>query len=264
MNKIRINELARELEVKAHEIIDRLPELGVTEKKTHSSSIDEDVAIKLRRLLGLHVPTEDAEPESRAVATPHEQPAAAVEQVLRAGGCAERPAWARFRPSKRRLPNRLSRRLCRIDRRAARRILSVRHWRAARRRPFSPHRPRRRLHLRLPPPPRTRRPTPRTRAHAPRGGDCARSSDAARGPAGSAAAARPGPIRTAPADAGGRQRTALSVGADFQQARRGRASTYRAIVGSQSRRTRVPGAPIAVRAQTARPGRSPGSPPRVP
>src|SRR5436305_13085396 len=52
MKKIRINELARELEVKAHEILDRLPELGVTEKKTHSSSIDEDVAIKLKRLYG--------------------------------------------------------------------------------------------------------------------------------------------------------------------------------------------------------------------
>src|SRR5450759_4923383 len=48
MNKIRINELAVELKVKAHEILDRLPELGVMEKKTHSSSIDEDVAIKLR------------------------------------------------------------------------------------------------------------------------------------------------------------------------------------------------------------------------
>src|ERR1700690_3716857 len=56
MKKIRINELARELEVKAHEILDRLPELGVAEKKTHSSSIDEDVAIKLRRLYGFDVP----------------------------------------------------------------------------------------------------------------------------------------------------------------------------------------------------------------
>jgi len=58
MKKIRINELARELEVKAHEILDRLPELGVTEKKTHSSSIDEDVAIKLRRLYGVEGPDE--------------------------------------------------------------------------------------------------------------------------------------------------------------------------------------------------------------
>src|SRR6267154_3441521 len=56
MKKIRINELARELEVKAHEILDRLTELGVTEKKTHSSSIDEDVAIRLRRLYGFDVP----------------------------------------------------------------------------------------------------------------------------------------------------------------------------------------------------------------
>ena len=56
MKKIRINELARELEVKAHEILDRLPELGVSEKKTHSSSIDEDVALKLRRLYGFDAP----------------------------------------------------------------------------------------------------------------------------------------------------------------------------------------------------------------
>src|SRR5579862_6366888 len=50
MNKIRINVLARELEIKAQELIDKLPELGVTEKKTHSSSVDEDVAEKLRRV----------------------------------------------------------------------------------------------------------------------------------------------------------------------------------------------------------------------
>src|SRR5271169_1697 len=62
MKKIRINELARELEVKAHEILERLPELGVQEKKTHSSSIDEDVAIRLRRLYGFDVP--DLEPEA--------------------------------------------------------------------------------------------------------------------------------------------------------------------------------------------------------
>jgi hypothetical protein len=49
VNKTRINVLARELGVKAHEIVDALPELGVTEKKTHSSSIDDDVAEKLRQ-----------------------------------------------------------------------------------------------------------------------------------------------------------------------------------------------------------------------
>ena len=48
MKKIRINELARDLEIKAHTLIEKLPDFGVTEKKTHSSSVDEDVAEKLR------------------------------------------------------------------------------------------------------------------------------------------------------------------------------------------------------------------------
>ena len=40
MSKIRINELARELEVKPNRILELLPEFGVEEKKTHSSSIE--------------------------------------------------------------------------------------------------------------------------------------------------------------------------------------------------------------------------------
>ncbi len=51
MKKIRINELARELEVKPQRVLELLPEFGVTEKKTHSSSVDEDVAEKIRRLV---------------------------------------------------------------------------------------------------------------------------------------------------------------------------------------------------------------------
>jgi len=51
MVKIRINELARELEVKPNVILDMLPELGVAEKKTHSSSIDEPVALEVKRRL---------------------------------------------------------------------------------------------------------------------------------------------------------------------------------------------------------------------
>jgi translation initiation factor IF-2 len=47
--KIRINDLARELEVKAKAILDILPEVGVTEKKTHSSSIEEDEAVRVRK-----------------------------------------------------------------------------------------------------------------------------------------------------------------------------------------------------------------------
>jgi len=49
LNQIRINELARELEVKAKAIIDYLPEAGVTEKKTHSSSIEVAAAEKVRQ-----------------------------------------------------------------------------------------------------------------------------------------------------------------------------------------------------------------------
>lgn len=78
MTKIRINELARELEVKAHEILDKLPDFGVTEKKTHSSSIDDDVALKLRRFFGHEVPGEPEAPETHAPAR-REQPSAAVE-----------------------------------------------------------------------------------------------------------------------------------------------------------------------------------------
>jgi hypothetical protein len=46
---VRINELARELGVKAKAIVDLLPGYGVTEKKTHSSSIPADVAEKVRK-----------------------------------------------------------------------------------------------------------------------------------------------------------------------------------------------------------------------
>src|SRR5215467_1131071 len=47
--KIRINDLARELEVKSKAILDVLDEIGVAEKKTHSSSIEEDEAEKVRK-----------------------------------------------------------------------------------------------------------------------------------------------------------------------------------------------------------------------
>jgi len=86
MKKIRINELARELEVKAHEILERLPELGVQEKKTHSSSIDEDVAIRLRRLYGFDVPDLEPEaeggPETAVAEAPEESARAAPEDGL--------------------------------------------------------------------------------------------------------------------------------------------------------------------------------------
>ncbi len=51
MSKIRINDLARELEVKSKAILDVLPEIGVSEKKTHSSSLEKDEAEKVRARL---------------------------------------------------------------------------------------------------------------------------------------------------------------------------------------------------------------------
>src|SRR5271154_3339012 len=57
MSKIRINELARELEVKPNVILETLAELGIADKKTHSSSLDDDVALLVRRRV-----TGDSEP----------------------------------------------------------------------------------------------------------------------------------------------------------------------------------------------------------
>ena len=98
MKKIRINELARELEVKAHEILDRLPELGVTEKKTHSSSIDEDVADQAaRQLYGHDVPDESG---ARAETEPaeHDEPRAETAgRRAAAAGAGRRTARARAR-----------------------------------------------------------------------------------------------------------------------------------------------------------------------
>jgi translation initiation factor IF-2 len=90
MKKIRINELARELEVKPGVILELLPELGVLEKKTHSSSIDEDVAIVLRqRLTGSGVSTpERAETSNGHV---HEAPTSDAHERM-PGPTAEPPA----------------------------------------------------------------------------------------------------------------------------------------------------------------------------
>ena len=48
MSKVRINDLARELEVKSKAILDALVLVGVTEKKTHSSSLEEHESEKVR------------------------------------------------------------------------------------------------------------------------------------------------------------------------------------------------------------------------
>src|SRR5664280_3578095 len=48
MSKVRINDLARELEVKSRSILDALTAVGVTEPKTHSSSIESGEAEQVR------------------------------------------------------------------------------------------------------------------------------------------------------------------------------------------------------------------------
>ncbi|MGP0020770.1 MAG: translation initiation factor IF-2 [Candidatus Sulfotelmatobacter sp.] len=64
MSKVRINDLARELEVKSKAILDTLPIVGVTEKKTHSSSLEEHEAEKVR--IHLRGSSEAQAPSARA------------------------------------------------------------------------------------------------------------------------------------------------------------------------------------------------------
>src|SRR5260370_807888 len=61
MSKIRINDLARELEVKSKEILDALVPVGITEKKTHSSSLEDHEAELVRKYIRGH---SDAAPAS--------------------------------------------------------------------------------------------------------------------------------------------------------------------------------------------------------
>ena len=48
MSKVRINDLAREMEVKSRQILDVLAELGLDSGKTHSSSLEDYEAEKVR------------------------------------------------------------------------------------------------------------------------------------------------------------------------------------------------------------------------
>ncbi len=82
--QIRINELARELEIKAKVLIEYLPEIGIAEKKTHSSSLEHDQADRVRKhFLGLAAAEAAAESEKQAKAVaakarPAARPAASV------------------------------------------------------------------------------------------------------------------------------------------------------------------------------------------
>ncbi len=64
MNKVRINDLARELEVKSRPILDALEAIGVS-GKTHSSSIDEDQAERVREYFKNPAPRSQSRPSTR-------------------------------------------------------------------------------------------------------------------------------------------------------------------------------------------------------
>jgi hypothetical protein len=73
MSHIRVNELARQLEMKSREVIDRLHELGIAQKVTHSSSVSEDQANQLRRYYAGESPiasTQSTDPRLPAPAVP--------------------------------------------------------------------------------------------------------------------------------------------------------------------------------------------------
>src|SRR5579862_2865980 len=86
MSKVRINELARELEVKPSIILEMLPELGVADKKTHSSSLDDEVAVAIKRRLAGE---EDAVPVRTS-----ERPETAEEEIPVAPAQDPKPAPA--------------------------------------------------------------------------------------------------------------------------------------------------------------------------
>jgi translation initiation factor IF-2 len=92
--KIRINDLARELEVKSKAVLDYLLELGVADKRSHSSAIEDELAEKVRAhfretpardekaeeavpvpAVQAHVPLHVSAVEPHKAATTHPEPA---------------------------------------------------------------------------------------------------------------------------------------------------------------------------------------------
>lgn len=91
MGQIRINELARELEVKSKCVLDYLAELSLPEKKTHSSSIEDELAGRIRaHFRALEVAEQEA--AARAEAARLAAAKAAAEEAARARAAAEAEA----------------------------------------------------------------------------------------------------------------------------------------------------------------------------
>src|SRR5579872_4081960 len=80
MSKVRINDLARELEVKSKSILDALTAVGVTEKKTHSSSIEENEAEQVRAYL-----TRGTRPAASRAAATEQKPTFNLSHVSKPG-----------------------------------------------------------------------------------------------------------------------------------------------------------------------------------
>jgi len=72
MSKVRINEIAKELEVKSKSVIDALQEMGFDEKKTHSSSLTDEEVRRIRSHFGGGAPARASNGASRATAGPTE------------------------------------------------------------------------------------------------------------------------------------------------------------------------------------------------
>jgi translation initiation factor IF-2 len=79
MGKIRINDLARELEVKSKAVLECLAEMGIQDKKSHSSAIEDDLADQVRK--HFQAVSEEGEQEKREEPAPAHQPAAEAPQV---------------------------------------------------------------------------------------------------------------------------------------------------------------------------------------
>ncbi|OFW27217.1 MAG: hypothetical protein A3J28_08080 [Acidobacteria bacterium RIFCSPLOWO2_12_FULL_60_22] len=78
---MRINELARDLEVKARAILEYLAELGIEDKKSHSSSIDEELTEKVKA----HFREAPAKKAPEAVSAPPEEAPATLPEPAPSG-----------------------------------------------------------------------------------------------------------------------------------------------------------------------------------
>jgi translation initiation factor IF-2 len=90
--QIRINELARELEVKAKVVLDYLKEIGITEKKTHSSALDLELADRVRKHFMQQAEAEQAAEAAAAAEKARKEAEARAARARPAAKPAEKPA----------------------------------------------------------------------------------------------------------------------------------------------------------------------------